>query len=114
MEPLLTCKDVCKWLAVSNATLCRMVRSKSIPHIVVRAGKRKLIVRFREKALEEWARRRSRGAWASGDRSRRKSVLEHLGEDYYRKQLAKLDPHTRQALEGGDWDAQTDKSVVPG
>ena len=51
---LLTSENVAELLLVSKATLSRMCRSGDIPHIVLRAGKRKRVIRFRESDMERW------------------------------------------------------------
>ena len=59
--PLLNSKTVCQWLGIAPATLSRMVHSKKIPFILLTTGKRKMVVRFEEAALQAWLDRWSRG-----------------------------------------------------
>jgi excisionase family DNA binding protein len=67
MKPLLTSKAVCALLGITPATLSRMVHSKRIPHVILTAGRRKLVVRFKEDDLEAWINRRSRGPAPKGN-----------------------------------------------
>lgn len=51
---LLSQKDVAEMLQVSLSTLSRMCSSGDLPHIVLRAGKRKRVIRFRLDEIEKW------------------------------------------------------------
>ena len=57
---LLTPKNVADLLQLSQATLSRMCSSGDIPHVVLRAGKRKRVIRFRESDVERWLTSRTR------------------------------------------------------
>jgi len=61
VEPLLKSKAVCEFLDLSLATLSRLCSSGDIPHIILRRGRRKRIIRFRLEELERWLCSRSRG-----------------------------------------------------
>jgi excisionase family DNA binding protein len=62
MKPLLNSKAVCQLLGISPAVLSRWVHANKIPYVQLTAGKKKLVVRFKENELEAWLDRRSRGA----------------------------------------------------
>src|SRR5204863_9811307 len=66
MKPLLNSKNVCDVLGISAATLSRMVKAKTIPFILISAGKRKSLVRFDEEVLQRWIASRTRGATRTG------------------------------------------------
>ena len=66
--------QVAEQLAVSAATVMRMCSSGDLPHIVLRAGRRKRVVRFRQEDVERWLVSRSRAGQGSG-RSKRKSPI---------------------------------------
>ena len=51
---LLTVKEACEVLNVSQSTLLRMIQTKAIPVVVLRAGPRKHLYRFRPELLEKW------------------------------------------------------------
>ena len=51
---LLTVKEACEVLNVSQSTLLRMIQTRAIPVVVLRAGPRKHLYRFRPELLEKW------------------------------------------------------------
>jgi len=57
--PLLTAAVVAEWLDCSLATISRMCATGDLPHIVLRAGRRKKIVRFKPEDVEKWLVARS-------------------------------------------------------
>ena len=61
---LLKSEAVTKRLDVSPATLSRMVGAGQIPHIVLRTGRRKKIIRFRAEDVERWLSARTHGGAA--------------------------------------------------
>jgi excisionase family DNA binding protein len=69
---LLTQKNVADFFGVSQATISRMASNGDLPHIVLRSGKRKRVIRFRAEEVEQWLSQRSRGG-ASGLGARRKA-----------------------------------------
>jgi len=68
---LLTPEDLAEMLRVSRATVSRMCAAGSLPCVVLRAGKRKRIVRFREADIEQFITRCVK-AGAGRPRGRRK------------------------------------------
>ena len=51
---LLTVKEACEVLNVSQSTLLRMIQTRAIPVVVLRTGPRKHLYRFRPELLEKW------------------------------------------------------------
>ena len=58
---LLTQKDVAEMFQTSQATISRMACAGQIPHVVLRTGRRKNIIRFRPEDVERWLRERTHG-----------------------------------------------------
>lgn len=76
---LLTPHQVAEELQLSVATLSRMCTTGDIPHVILRAGRRKRVIRFRREDLDRWLNTRTRG----GKRQRSgnaDSLLELPGE----------------------------------
>ena len=60
---LLTPKNVADMLQVSQATISRMcTKTGGLPHIVLRKGRRKKVIRFRQDEVERWLRSRTLSA----------------------------------------------------
>jgi excisionase family DNA binding protein len=51
---LLTQKDVADMLSVSQPTISRMCKQGDLPFIVLKAGRRKKVIRFRVEDVERW------------------------------------------------------------
>ena len=68
---LLKQKDVAEMLQISLSTLSRMCASNQIPHIVLKSGPRKKVVRFKTVDVEKWLASRTHGGPES-QRPRRK------------------------------------------
>ncbi len=51
---LLTPKQVAEMFQLSIATLSRMAGAGQIPHVVLRTGRRKRVIRFRTEEIEAW------------------------------------------------------------
>lgn len=58
---LLTQKQLGDLLQLSQATISRMCASGDIPHIVLRSGRRKRVIRFRAEDVEKWLQSRTHG-----------------------------------------------------
>ncbi len=67
---LLTPKQVADMFQLSIATLSRMAGAGQIPHIVLRKGRRKRVIRFRTEEIEAWLHARTHGG-AAGQGSKR-------------------------------------------
>lgn len=68
---LLTPKSLADMLDVSQATISRMCSSGDLPHIVLRSGRRKRVIRFRAEDVEKWLALRTHGG-LGGERPKRK------------------------------------------
>lgn len=58
-------------MQLSQATISRMCAAGDLPHIVLRAGKRKRVIRFRAEEVEKWLTQRTHGG-PEGQRPKRK------------------------------------------
>lgn len=58
---LLTPKSLADMLDVSQATISRMCAAGDLPHIVLRSGRRKRVIRFRLEEVERWLASRTHG-----------------------------------------------------
>ena len=67
---LLTQKQLGDLLQLSQATISRMCAAGDLPHIVLRAGKRKRVIRFRLEEVERWLQSRTHGG-PEGQRPKR-------------------------------------------
>ena len=68
---LLKQEEIADMLDVSQATISRMCSSGDLPHIVLRAGKRKRVIRFRLEEIEKWLAQRTHTS-PGGERPKRK------------------------------------------
>ncbi len=69
---LLTPEELAQALTVSRATVFRMCSNGDLPHVIIRAGRRKKVIRFRAEEIEGWLCSRTCGGTA-GPRLKRKS-----------------------------------------
>ena len=84
---LLTPKQVAEMFQLSIATLSRMAGAGQIPHIVLRKGRRKRVIRFRTEEIEAWLHARTHGG-AAGRGSRR--TRGRIGNNVATQKLASL------------------------
>ena len=71
MRPLLTAKEVGVLLNVKAVTVYAWAKQRKIPHVVLSIGdKGKECIRFRQRALEEWAEAHERpsNGWSKWDK----------------------------------------------
>lgn len=61
---LLTPKQVAEMFQLSLSTLSRMAGAGQIPHVVLRTGRRKKVIRFRTEEIEAWLCTHTRGGAA--------------------------------------------------
>jgi excisionase family DNA binding protein len=61
---LLTPKQVAEMFQLSLATLSRMAGAGQIPHIILKTGRRKKVIRFRTEEVERWLSARTHGTKA--------------------------------------------------
>ena len=69
---LLRQREIAEMLDVSQATISRMASAGDIPHIILRTGRRKKVVRFRFEDIERWIQSRAHGG-PEGQRPKRKA-----------------------------------------
>jgi excisionase family DNA binding protein len=58
---LLKQEEIAEMLDVSQATISRMCASNQIPHIILKSGRRKRVIRFRLEEVERWLQSRTHG-----------------------------------------------------
>lgn len=68
---LLTQKQVAELFQVSQATVSRMAGAGELPCVILKQGRRKKLMRFRESDLEQWIARRTHAGPVS-ERPKRK------------------------------------------
>lgn len=68
---LLTQKQVAELFQVSQATVSRMAGAGELPCVILKQGRRKKLMRFRESDLEQWIARHVHGG-PGGERPKRK------------------------------------------
>jgi len=56
-EKLLTPKQVAELFGVAITTIHRMAYQGQLPHVVLRRGKRKAIIRFKQDSLEKFLKK---------------------------------------------------------
>jgi excisionase family DNA binding protein len=71
---LLTQKDVADMLSVSQPTISRMCKHGDLPFIVLKAGRRKKVIRFRVEDVERWITKKT----STGAANRRSARNERL------------------------------------
>lgn len=59
---LLTPKEVSQMFQLSLSTVSRMASAGQIPHIVLKAGRRKKVIRFKSEQVERWLAERTLGS----------------------------------------------------
>jgi excisionase family DNA binding protein len=76
---LLTQKDVADMLSVSQPTVSRMCKHGDLPFIVLKAGRRKKVIRFRVEDVEKWITKKT-STGVANRRSARNELLNGNGK----------------------------------
>jgi excisionase family DNA binding protein len=92
---LLRPKDVADILQVSQATICRMASAGELPCVVLRAGRRKKVVRFREEEIERWLTQRTHGGGTGQGWQRKRARIGNGLATEKRASMQRLEPQRK-------------------